>query len=34
MKAVAYHAPGPIEREDALQDITFETPKVEGRDLH
>ena len=33
MKAVAYKTPGPIEREDALQDITLETPKAEGRDL-
>ena len=33
MKAVAYSTPGPIEREDALQDITLETPKAEGRDL-
>ena len=33
MKAVAYRAPGPIDREDALQDITLETPKAEGRDL-
>jgi NADPH2:quinone reductase len=33
MKAVAYRTPGPIDREDALQDITLETPKAEGRDL-
>ncbi len=33
MKAVAYKTPGPIDREDALQDITLETPKAEGRDL-
>lgn len=33
MKAVAYSAPGPIDREDALQDITLETPKAECRDL-
>lgn len=33
MKAVAYRTPGPIEREDALQDITLETPKADGRDL-
>ncbi len=33
MKAVAYKTPGPIEREDALQDITLEKPKAEGRDL-
>ncbi len=33
MKAVAYKAPGPIDREDALQDITLDKPKAEGRDL-
>ena len=33
MKAVAYRTPGPIDREDALQDITLETPTAEGRDL-
>jgi zinc-binding alcohol dehydrogenase family protein len=33
MKAVAYRTPGPINREDALQDITLEIPKAEGRDL-
>ena len=33
MKAVAYRTPGPIDREDALQDITLETPKAKGRDL-
>jgi len=33
MKAVANKAPGPIDRDDALQDITLETPKAEGRDL-
>jgi len=33
MKAVAYRAPGPIDREDSLQDITLETPKAEGIDL-
>jgi len=33
MKAIAYSTPGPIDREDALQDITLETPKAEGRDL-
>jgi len=33
MKAVAYRTPGPINREDALQDITLETPKAEGHDL-
>jgi len=33
MKAVAYKTPGPIDREDALQDITLEMPKAEARDL-
>jgi len=33
MKAVAYNTPGPIDREDALQDITLETPTAKGRDL-
>ncbi|MGI9586506.1 MAG: zinc-binding alcohol dehydrogenase family protein [Acidimicrobiia bacterium] len=33
MKAVGYRAPGPIDREDALQDITIDTPRAEGRDL-
>ena len=33
MKAVAYKTPGPIDRDDALQDITLETPKAENRDL-
>lgn len=33
MKAVAYNATGPIDREDALQDITLETPTAQGRDL-
>ncbi len=33
MKAVAYRTPGPIDREDALLDITLETPEAEGRDL-
>ena len=33
MKAVAYKSTGPIDREDALQDITLETPSAEGRDL-
>ncbi|MGD1904852.1 MAG: hypothetical protein ACFB0C_02525 [Leptolyngbyaceae cyanobacterium] len=33
MKAVAYQTPGPIDRDDALQDITLETPTAEGRDL-
>lgn len=33
MKAVAYRTPGPIDREDALQDINLDTPEAEGRDL-
>ena len=33
MKAVAYRTPGPIDREDALLDITLATPEAEGRDL-
>ena len=33
MKAVAYTSPGPIDREDSLQDITLETPVAAGRDL-
>lgn len=33
MKAIGYKIPGPIDREDALHDITLETPKAEGRDL-
>ena len=33
MKAVAYRTPGPIDREDALQDITLDMPKAEERDL-
>jgi zinc-binding alcohol dehydrogenase family protein len=33
MKAVGYKAPGPIGREDALQDITLDTPVPDGRDL-
>ncbi|MEL6333812.1 MAG: zinc-binding alcohol dehydrogenase family protein [Cyanobacteria bacterium J06626_26] len=33
MKAIGYKTPGPIDREDALQDITIEMPKAEGRDL-
>ncbi len=33
MKAVAYRTPGPIDRENALQEITLEIPKAEGRDL-
>ena len=33
MKAVGYKTPGPIDREDALQDITLDKPEAEGRDL-
>lgn len=33
MKAVAYKTPGPIDRQDALQDISLEIPKAKGRDL-
>lgn len=33
MKAIAYKTPGPIDREDALQDITLEKPQATGRDL-
>ena len=33
MKAVGYSEPGPIDRENSLQDITLETPKPDGRDL-
>ena len=33
MKAVAYQIPGPIDREDALQDVELETPTAAGRDL-
>ena len=33
MKAVAYKVPGPIDRPDALLDITLETPEAAGRDL-
>ncbi len=33
MKAVAYQSPGPIDRADALVDITLDTPNAEGRDL-
>lgn len=31
MKAVAYKTPGPIDRPDALLDVTLETPEAEGR---
>ncbi len=33
MKAVGYRQPGPIDRDDALQDIELEKPTAEGRDL-
>lgn len=33
MKAVGYKTPGSIEREDALLDITLDTPVATGRDL-
>ena len=33
MKAIAYSAIGPIDREGSLQDITLDTPVAEGRDL-
>ncbi|MCB1754462.1 MAG: zinc-binding alcohol dehydrogenase family protein [Gammaproteobacteria bacterium] len=33
MKAVAYKAPGSIDREDALQDIALDKPEAKGRDL-
>jgi len=33
MKAVAYKTTGPIDREDALQDITLDKPQASGRDL-
>lgn len=33
MKAVAYNTPGPIDRADALQDITLDKPSASGRDL-
>ena len=33
MKAIAYKTTGPIDREDALQDITLPKPTAEGRDL-
>jgi zinc-binding alcohol dehydrogenase family protein len=33
MKAIAYKTPGPIDREDALQDITLDKPIATGRDL-
>ncbi len=30
MRAVAYKTPGPIDRDDALQDVTLEVPEAEG----
>lgn len=33
MKAVGYRAAGPIDREDALEDIELEVPSAAGRDL-
>lgn len=33
MKAIAYNTPGPIDREDALQDITLDKPTPGDRDL-
>lgn len=33
MKAVGFQQPGPIERQDALQDITLEKPVAHGRDM-
>lgn len=33
MKAVAYKTPGSIDRADALQDITLDKPRAQGRDL-
>ena len=33
MKAVAYRTPGPIDREDALQDITLATPQAVGPEV-
>ena len=33
MKAVAYRKAGPIDRDDALQDITLDLPEAQGRDL-
>tara|TARA_R110002049_G_scaffold4601_5_gene32608 strand:- start:842487 stop:843500 length:1014 start_codon:yes stop_codon:yes gene_type:complete len=33
MKAVGFETPGPIDRNDALQDITLEMPVAQGRDL-
>jgi|GEM_PF-5870 len=33
MKAIAYRTAGPIDREDALQDITLDKPQPQGRDV-
>jgi zinc-binding alcohol dehydrogenase family protein len=33
VKAVAYRTAGPIDRADALEDVTLEVPNAEGRDL-
>ena len=33
MKAVAYQTPGPIDRDDALQDVELPKPSAGGRDL-
>lgn len=33
MKAVAYQTPGPIDRADALADVTLDNPAPQGRDL-
>ncbi|USZ48783.1 zinc-binding alcohol dehydrogenase family protein [Halomonas sp. DN3] len=33
MKAIGYHAPGPIDRDDALVDLTLDTPQASGFDL-
>lgn len=33
MKAIAYKQPGPIDRDDALLDITLDKPAPKGRDL-
>ncbi len=33
MKAVAYQTPGPLDRDDALVDVTLDKPVAQGRDL-
>ncbi len=33
MKAVGYKCPGPVDRDDALQDIVLEIPQAKNRDL-